>query len=311
MKFSKLKPIQILLMLILIFSFSLSMNFADKSLINKEIELKEINNIPYYEEGNKLNSDLTQLNLIIPVAVENPPVFLWIGGGAWAYVDRHREMDLCRNMAKQGILVVSVGHRLSPQLLYEQKNPEGIKHPAHIKDVAQAFKWVIDNAEKYAYSTENIFVGGFSSGAHLATLLAADERYLKKHDLSPKNIKAIIPVGGGYDIPRYKTALFEEDPTMIERHINPVFGSTNAAHLDASPITYLDHFNTPMLMISESDTYQYSVVFEQALKAKEIKHYQVLNCHNETHSSLWKKLSWAETNMYRNYMVEYIKSQSE
>ena len=275
-----------------------------------EIELKEINNISYYEDR-ELDSKLTQLNLIIPEGIENPPVFMWIGGGAWAYVDRYKEMNLCRAMAKQGILMISVGHRLSPALLFEPKNPKGIKHPEHVKDIAQAFKWVYDHAEKYGYSTKNIFVGGFSSGAHLSALLAADSRYLENVGLSPNNIKAIIPVAGGYDIPSYRVSLMNEDASYLENHINPVFGATHEEHLDASPTTYLDQFNTPMLMLSESDTYEYSLIFEQALKEKGLKNYAVLNCHNETHNSLWKKLSKQENCIYRNYMVDYIQSLSE
>ena len=57
-------------------------------------EIKEINNISYYSNGS-LDSDLTQLNILIPEGVQNPPVLMWIGGGAWAYVDRHKEMKLC------------------------------------------------------------------------------------------------------------------------------------------------------------------------------------------------------------------------
>ena len=118
-------------------------------------------------------------------------------------------MALCRKMAKQGIAVASVGHRLSPALLWEPKREEGIKHPEHVKDVAEAFRWIYDNAEKYNYSKDNIFVGGFSSGAHLSALLSMDERYLKEYGLTKDHIKAIIPVGGGYDIPHYREDLLK------------------------------------------------------------------------------------------------------
>ncbi len=276
-----------------------------------EITLKEINNISYYPKDSKLNSELTQLNLIIPEGVKNPPVFLWIGGGAWAYVNRGKEMDLCRAIAKQGILMASVGHRLSPALLSEPKNLNGIKHPEHVKDIAQAFKWIYDHSEEYAYSTSNIFIGGFSSGAHLSTLLAADGKYLKEVGLSTKNIKAIIPAGGAFDILHYKNALIKEDSNYLENHIYPVFGKTEKEQIDASPATYIDQFNTPMLLISEGDTYDYNVLFEQALKEKEKKNYIALNCHNETHASLWKKLSWEEDCVYRNYIVDYILSLTE
>ena len=276
----------------------------------KDYPLKEISNISYYDDP-ALDSDLTQVNLILPEGVENPPVFMWIGGGAWAYVNRHQEMDLCRKIAKQGIAVISVGHRLSPQLLREPKKKEGIKHPEHIKDVAQAFKWVYNHANEYGYAQQNIFIGGFSSGAHLSTLLAMDKRYLKNLGLSTDNIRAIIPVGGGYDIPHYKKLLIAEDPSYEENHINAVFGTTHEEHLHASPITYIEDFRTPMLMVTESSTYQYSIVFENMLSERGYEKCEVLNIHSETHASLWRHLSNAEYSIYRNFIVEYIQAKSK
>lgn len=274
----------------------------------KEYPIVEFNNIPYYPEGHALASGLTQLNLIIPQGVENPRVLIWIGGGAWAYVDRRQEMDLCRKIARQGIVVISVGHRLSPALLGEPKNPEGIKHPEHVKDVAQAFQWVYAHAKEYGYPAGDIFVGGYSSGAHLAALLASDGRYLQNLGLSTKNIKAIIPVAGGYDIPHYRLDLIEEDPAYEENHINAVFGSTHEAHVDASPVTYIDGFDTPMLLISEGETYEYSIVFESKLREKGKKNFLAFNAHKETHASLWLNLSNEEHSIYRNFIVDYIKS---
>ena len=275
----------------------------------KDYPLEEISNISYYDNP-ALDSDLTKMNLILPEGAENPPVFMWIGGGAWAYVNRHQEMELCRKIAKQGIAVISIGHRLSPQLLREPKKKEGIKHPEHIKDVAQAFKWVYEHADEYGYAQQNMFMGGFSSGAHLSTLLAADKRYLENLGLSTDLIKAIIPVGGGYDIPHYKKLLIAENPSYEENHINAVFGETHEEHIDASPITYIEDFNTPMLMLTENSTYQYSIVFERLLSERGYDKCEVLNIHSETHASLWRHLSEAEHSIYRNFIVEYIKSKS-
>ncbi|MCP4438875.1 MAG: alpha/beta hydrolase [Aureispira sp.] len=296
-----------LLFAVVLLSSTLSMAQLNK---DSTTSIQETNNLSYYKDQN-LDSDLTQVNLILPKGIKNPPVFMWIGGGAWAYVDRNKEMEICRKMAKQGIAVVSVGHRLSPALLWEPKKEEGIKHPEHVKDVAQAFKWVYENADKYGYSKENIFVGGFSSGAHLSALLAMDGKYLEVLGLSNKMIKGIIPVGGGYDIPLYRKSLVKEDSTYDANHILPVFGTTHEEHVDASPVTYIDKLITPILMISEGETYEYSSVFEQRLKEKGYKNYQVLNAHNETHASLWLNLRDEKESRYRNFIVDYIKAQSK
>lgn len=273
------------------------------------LQITETLDIPYYEnEG--MHSELTRLNILAPESITNAPVFIWIGGGAWAYVDRHKEMDLCRHMAKQGILMVSVGHRLSPALLSEPRRHEGVRHPAHVTDLANAFKWVYEHIGEYGGDRDNIFVGGFSSGAQLSTLLATDKRYLEALGLSAGLIRAIIPVGGGYDIPHYRDLLAEADSSYLENHIYPVFGETEEAQLDASPISYLDGFETPLLMISERNTYPYSIVFEEALSSNGHPDFQVFNAHNETHASLWTALSKESDCLYRDLIVGYIRFMS-
>jgi acetyl esterase/lipase len=270
------------------------------------VEITEYNNIQYYNTPSP-DSSLTQLNLIVPNGVDHPPVLIWIGQGAWAYVNKDVEMNICRQIAKQGIAVVSAQHRLSPALLTEKKRPEGVKHPQHVIDISHAFAWVYHHADAYGYDNENIFVGGFSSGAHLSALLAMDNRYLKNRGLSNKLIKAIIPVGGGYDIPDYKEQLVAEDPNYEQNHINVVFGETHAEHIDASPITYMDSLVTPVLLISEGDTYTYNRAFEALLVEKEIPNIEVLNLHNYTHAGLWRELGGDAPSLCRDYMIGYIK----
>jgi hypothetical protein len=271
----------------------------------EKYEIKIIRDISYYNNDNA-DSNQTKLHLIMPVGVDNPPVFMWIGQGAWAYVNRDVEMKICKRFAENGIAVISVGHRLSPALIWPPIRQEGVKHPEHVKDIAKAFKWVKENASRYSYSSKNIFVGGYSSGAHLAALLAADGSYLQNVGLSTSDIKAIIPVGGGYDIPDYKKAMRIEDSTLIKTHINVVFGETHEEHQNASPTSFLDSFNIDMLMLSENYTYPFSLIFEKALSDRKYKKFQVLNIHNESHGSLWKKLGSPDNCIYRNYMVDYI-----
>lgn len=168
-----------------------------------------------------------------------------------------------------------------------------------------------DHGKEYGYDTDNIFVGGYSSGAHLSALLAMDNRYLSELGLSNKMIRAIIPVGGGFDIPHYKESLLKEDPAYLENHINPVFGETHEEHIDASPSTFIDSLITPMLLVSESETFEYNVVFEQLLTEKGFQNFDVLNVHSETHGSLWRKLGSPEPCIYRDYILSYIKKMTK
>ena len=279
------------------------------AIAQENYDIKEISNLQYYQTESPEES-LTKLNLILPEGVENPPVFIWIGGGAWAYVNKDNEMKICRKLAQQGIAVVSVQHRLSPALLTAQKREEGVQHPEHAKDVAHAFKWVYDHASTYGYNQNSISIGGFSSGAHLSTMLTVDTRFLESVGLSQQHITATIPVGGGYDMVEYKNMLAEADPSYVENHINPVFGKTEQEQIDASPITYIDNLTTPMLVIAEGDTYPYHKSFEAIVIEKGIQNIEFLYLLNNTHAGLWNELGSDEPNMYRNLMVDYIKKWS-
>ncbi len=172
---------------------------------------KQILNIPYLAPEEVAVDSLQRLNLVLPEGVEEPPLLLWIGGGAWSFVDRYMEMNLARKFAREGIAVASVGHQLSRGLFRDSTRTYGVKHPAHIKDIAAAFKWLYDHAGEYGYSQDNIIVGGFSSGAHLAALLATDGRYLTAHGLNTGHIKAILPVAGAYDINHYYSVFFNNE----------------------------------------------------------------------------------------------------
>ena len=290
--------------------FSILCGVALVTCLAGAVETEEFLNIAYYEGENPLaTSEEAQLNLVIPKGVENPPVLVWIGQGAWAYVNRHVEMNICRRFAENGIVVVSAGHRLSPALLWEPHRETGVRHPEHIKDIAQVIRWLSDHHDAYGFTLDHLFVGGYSSGAHLSALLAMDGRYLEAVGLSPDVLTAIIPVSGGYDIPDYRNSLIEEDPSYDENHILPVFGDHDA-QVDASPVTYLEGLSTPMLILSERDTYAYTALFEQKLVESGFEDFQVLNFHNETHSSLWKSLGGETLSPYREYIVNYIWTRS-
>lgn len=267
-------------------------------------EFVEINDLSYYSGLDA--SHYHKLNLVIPKGKNNFPLLLWIGGGAWSYVDRNMEMDLARKFAREGVAVASVGHRLSPAVWKDSSLTTGIKHPEHIKDIARAFKWLYDNASKYGYSQTNIFVGGFSSGGHLTALLAMDDQYLKNVGCSWQQIRGIIPVAGTYDIPHYYEVLSEGNLKLADDHVKGVFGNTLEEFLDASPTSYIKRLKVPMLLISDKSTYKYTTFFEDKVRESGFKNFEVIHIQELGHGPLWKNLSFEEQSKYRDRIVAFI-----
>jgi len=253
---------------------------------------------------------LQRLNLALPEGETKTPLLVWIGGGAWSFVDRHKEMDLAQQFAAKGIAVASVGHRLSAAIWADSSRTEGVKHPIHIQDLAAAFKWLYDHAEEYHWDKEQIFVGGFSSGAHLAALLSLDERYLAAHGLSRENIKGVIPVAGTYDVSHYHAAFANSETRseLADTHVKAVFGDTEDDFAAASPTSYLETMSVPMLLISENNTYNYTRVLEEALKEGRFKDYEVIHVREFGHRDLWENLSFEADSPYRQAMLDFILS---
>lgn len=267
----------------------------------------EIRDIPYLAPEEMVADSLQCLHLVLPKGIDNAPLLLWIGGGAWSFVDRNMEINLARQFARLGIAVAAVGHQLSSGAFSERGRATGVQHPAHIQDIAAAFQWLHENGTKYGYDSNNLFVGGFSSGAHLAALLAADERYLAAHGLSQENIRGIIPVAGAYDMVDYYNAFANsetpESRAMAVTHVNDVFGD---ALVEASPTTYLDQLKTPMLLISEGALYEYTKVFEEKIWASAYRNCQILHVFNFNHAGLWRDISNAPDSQTRKVMIDFI-----
>ncbi|MEM8885140.1 MAG: alpha/beta fold hydrolase [Planctomycetota bacterium] len=169
------------------------------------------------------------LDVYAPKSGEKHPVMVMIHGGAWRIGDKRgpgMTRDKVPHFVGAGYVYVSINYRLS--------NTPGVRHPAHVEDVAAALAWVHDHAKKYGGDPDRIFVMGHSAGAHLAALVATDHRRLAAAGKSLAILKGVICLDtAAYDVPRYVHEL-GAPPTMRSMYEN-AFGKTEALWRDASP----------------------------------------------------------------------------
>jgi len=262
-----------------------------------------------YYEGEGFSDEKHRLDLIIPEGRPVVATMLWIHGGAWAFGDRKKDMELARAFARAGVAVANMSYRLSRgDWRGEQFPSTGVEHPEHIKDVARAFAWVHNNAEKYGLEKNRLFVSGFSAGGHLSALLAMDERYLAAHGLSLSDIRAALPVAGGYDLNDYYLAIeggMGQDVAV--GHVLGVFGPRERL-AGASPISYLQGASIPMLVLTEGQTANYTRVFDSAVAESGKSDLIGFSYYGEeTHASLLASLS-LEKSPARDEMLKYISS---
>jgi acetyl esterase/lipase len=88
------------------------------------------------------------------------PVLIDVHGGAWSSGDRNVGRHYGLELAKTGVLVVSVDFRQAP----------AFRHPAASADVTAAIRWVRLNARALDADPDRIGLIGSSSGGHLAML---------------------------------------------------------------------------------------------------------------------------------------------
>lgn len=249
---------------------------------------RTISDIAYYD-GESADAERHALNLVLPADSAPRATMLWIHGGAWASGGREHEMGLAQALAAEGIAVAVMSYRLSPGRWMSENLPDtGIQHPAHIEDVARAFAWLWENAEEHDLDRDTLFVSGFSAGGHLSALLASDERYLQAHGLTLDVVAGSIPVAGTYDVPHYYDIILDGMGEDAARdHVVGVFGP-RSEHEAASPVTYLDALQAPMLVLSEGQTGLYTDHFAALIEghaAAELISFQ--HYPDDTHASLY------------------------
>lgn len=170
------------------------------------------------------------LDIYAPKGARDLPVIVMIHGGGWRGGDKGNRPvgeDLAQKYCPEGFVLVSVNYRLTP----------AGKHPANIQDVAQAVAWVNDHIADRGGDPKQMFVMGHSAGAHLAALVAADDRWLKAEGKPLSILKgAVLLDTAAYDIPRYMKEFAESRPgSGMRRLYENAFGDTEEAWRDASP----------------------------------------------------------------------------
>ena len=138
------------------------------------------------------------------VPVKKPVIFM-IHGGAWVLGDKNQyDAYKPKFFNELGCIYVSINYRLSRPFGittawvasgnddYVSWDVNRVKHPTHIKDVANALKWVRDNIQDYGGDPDRIAVFGHSAGAHLATLLCTNTSYINNVGIATSCIRACV-----------------------------------------------------------------------------------------------------------------------
>jgi acetyl esterase/lipase len=259
---------------------------AEKKLVEKKApaEIRVVLDVSY-ANGDPAEAERQKLDVYLPANRKDFPVVLFLHGTGFQKGGRKDLAAVGSLLARHGIGVVAASYRLHPQA----------KHPAQIQDAAKAFAWVKKNIADHGGKADRVFVAGFSSGAHLVSLLATDERYLKAEGLSPSDIKGVVAISGLYRLPEAHKAVFGDEE----------------ARKEASPITHVKAGLPPFLLAhADKDTdgrEKLAREFAEAIKEKKGQ-VEVIEAKDRDHDSLFRQI--AEDDETARAIVAFILRQA-
>ena len=158
-------------------------------------------------EGNKLDVYYPKnLN-------KKAPILMWIHGGGYIANSKETVKNYMMTLANKGFVVFNIDYALAPKY----------KYPSQIVQCNEALKYVFENAEKFNGDRENIFIGGDSAGAQMASQLVAiisNEELSNKMNLKPsitnKFLRGVILFCGLYNMDSLRETKFPGIKTYME-----------------------------------------------------------------------------------------------
>lgn len=256
------------LLAVAVIAFSLSPVWAEP-VAAPSYEVRIVRDQPYRDlAAGETTAGKNQLDLYLPEGAKDFPVVMIVHGGAWMFGGKAFDNvpGVGKALAKQGIGAVGVNYRLSPS----------VQHPAHIRDVADAFSWIHKNIGKYGGRGDRISVMGHSAGGHLVALLGADDSHLKKVGLGRQNVQCVIGVSGVYQISDLALGMGRRRPSgdgkVPKSQFELIFGSAKDAGRQASPLAHVHEGLPPYLLIYAEDDLPtlglQAMAFHAALRSK-------------------------------------------
>ena len=114
------------------------------------------------------------LDIARPEGATSAPVLVWFHGGG--LTGGRREVP--RDLMHDGLIVVGVEYRLSPQVATTEI----------IDDAAAAVAWTVRHIAQFGGDPTQVFIAGHSAGGYLVNMLALDKSWLKKYEVDADSL---------------------------------------------------------------------------------------------------------------------------
>ena len=199
-------------------------------------------------DGYKLEPDVAygihrrqKLDIYEPLIEENKEIIImFIYGGSWRSGERSNYRFIAQPFVSQGYTTIVPDYRLYPE----------VQFPAFVDDIAKAIVWTHRRYKKKDNPRKIILVG-HSAGAHIAALLALDNRYLERAGASTEIIGGWVSLAGPHAFNPLETKSTEPIFNNFANDIEQIMPTT-FARSDAPPGLLLHGKNDTVLYAKNS-----------------------------------------------------------
>ncbi len=169
-----------------------------------------------------------KIDVYRPLAAEpGAPLIVFLYGGGWNEGSRDRYEFVAASLTRAGFVVMVPDYRLFPDVTF----------PDFVEDAAKAVAFAARSAKQFGADADKLYLMGHSAGAHIAGLLALDERYLAGYGDVPERLAGFIGLSGAYDfLPIESGYLLDVFPESSRNESQPINYATARA-----PRTLLIH----------------------------------------------------------------------
>jgi acetyl esterase len=161
----------------------------------------------FSNQSYKQDDKVALLDVYIPTAAiksnKRLPVVIWTHGGGWIANDKTDAAPYYKLLAAQGFVVVSLNYSLAPNKTY----------PTQLYELNAAYSYITTNAARYHVNKNKIVLAGDSSGAQLASQMAAlitNPAYARQLGLKPSleasQVAGVVLFCGIYNLQSYLPA---------------------------------------------------------------------------------------------------------
>jgi acetyl esterase/lipase len=187
------------------------------------------------------------LDLYLPANAKQPPLVVWVHGGAWR--GGSRANPPLGFLVEQGYAVASIDYRLSPVAQF----------PAQAHDIKAAIRYLRARQSEHGYDARRVGIVGSSAGGHLAALVGVTnghselEGKVGEHLDQSSDVQAIVDY---YGPTNFLTILKQSTPHGLNVRVPALqllLGGQpeekpELARL-ASPVSHVDPKDPPLLML--------------------------------------------------------------